>query len=234
VRFFETLRADVLFAEFQQTEAVFALIAASFQKLPHWLYLTTYSSGDLHKKVEQFVNRDYDGFTGITSSTIEKILNWSIYSKYNPANPEEQATWSTNLANIDYLLRRAAVRFLEADEYNAYKHGVRVLTGKHGKHFLKQGEAKPFLSIQSDDSVSYLEIRKDEAGRQVVCVTTKHFNPEESITVLQVLSALVRCMRNTRLARIKNEERVDFSTFAAFDLKAFDALTAYAKITEDI
>ncbi len=49
-KFFEGLRAEVYFTEMHQFESFFALLIAVFQKLPHWLYLTTYKTGEIKKQ----------------------------------------------------------------------------------------------------------------------------------------------------------------------------------------
>lgn len=233
-RFFDSLRADILFAQYQQTEALFALVAAAFQHSPHWLYLSRYRYEELREKIKQYVAGDYSAFSGIATATMEKVVNWAIYANCSPASEKEQAEWPNNLSKIDRILRKAGNRYLEGNEYNAYKHGVRILTGKHGRSFSKKGEALPFLTVESKDSVSYLDVRQDDAGNQHLCITTKHFNSEESITYLQTMAELVRSIKNTRLARIRNDERTEWADFTDFDMKAFDSLMVYAKFSDDV
>ena len=51
----ERLSAEIYFTQFQQFEALFALLLAGFQELPHWLYLTQYRTSELKESVKAFM-----------------------------------------------------------------------------------------------------------------------------------------------------------------------------------
>ncbi len=61
-------------------------------------------------------------------------------------------------------------------EYNAYKHGLRVLTG-HSSFQVASNPQDPFFVLgDSKDSLSFLELENDTAEGKTVVEVTKHFN----------------------------------------------------------
>lgn len=219
-KYLETLRAEVHFAEFHQFEAFFALLIAIFQDLPHWLYLTTYPVGEIRQRVKAYLERDVSTLTNGLLSTLDDFLNWAIYAGFLSTEKDKIENWQANLHNIDWLLTRIGRKYLEGSEYNAYKHGLRVMTGPSYFRFRPSGSPTGGISFTSDDSLKFLEIEASEEGNRIVRKTFKHFNPEESIHHLSFMCDILEMVKVVRLARLRGEDSAELKTF--FGLKKED------------
>lgn len=216
-KFIETIRTEVHFTEFHQFEAFFALLIAIFQNLPHWLYLTTYSTRDIKKKVKAFLEDDIKTLTEGNLDSTEAFVNQAIYTNFLPDDQDSRDNWKTNIENITWLLSRLSEKYIAGAEYNAYKHGVRIMTGPSSLSFKPTGKSEGGFSFSSNDSVRFLEIKDDEQDRKIVYETVKHFNPIESINHLLFMAQLLDTMKTTRLARLQGgQKHIEFNTF--FDL----------------
>lgn len=204
-KFLEALRAEVYFAEFHQFEAFFALLVAVYQELPHWLYLTTYTTAEIKKKAEAFLVGDFRSLTNEQEDSLYPFLNWAVYAGFMTTDAEKQAKWQTNLDNIEWFMRRIAKRYLEGPEYNAYKHGVRVMAGPSYLTFRLSDNPASGFTWASDDSVTFLELKDNQEGGRTVYVTTKQFNPIESLAHLVFMSRILETVSMVRLARLTEE-----------------------------
>ncbi len=200
--YFEALRAELHFIETHQFEAFFALMMAAFQDKPHWLYLTDYKNEQVKAAVERFLVGDVASLTGGAITTERDFVVRAIYEGWTPRRPD----WDTNLDNHWWLLQRMAMRYLAAAgaaEYNAYKHGVRVMTGPS---FWSLGDDDaPLIVQESPDSISYLDLRKTEEGYLRLYEVTKQFNPEESFFYLNLMQRMLDTMTKLRRVRLTGE-----------------------------
>src|SRR6266568_7052899 len=124
-KYFEGLKAEVYFTEMHQFEGFFALLLALFQELPHWLYLTTYKTGEIKTAVQNFLDGQIKAITNNKVDNKKDFIIHAIYAGFPLSDENREVT----LENIGWFLERLGERYLEAVEYNAYKHGLRVLTG---------------------------------------------------------------------------------------------------------
>lgn len=226
-KFLESLRAEIHMTEFQQAETLFALLLAFFQPLPHWLYLTTYQTGEIRKSIEKFLSGDIPGITGGKLQEPREFINFAVYAGFQSTELEKNQNWNTNLDKVIWLLQRIGSKYLEAGEYNAYKHGLRVVTGE--TRLAVYPDNRPDLAqliAHSEDSLSFLELRDTGEGGNTVYLTTKHFNHYESYNHIFAMHRLLKTIRATRLARIKKEPKAELSTFFELDE---DKLLSFSK-----
>lgn len=199
------MRAHVRFAEYHQFEACFSLMLAPFQPLPHWLFLTTYKTAELLDAARAFVGGDVKALTQGRLESVGRFLEVAIYADQKPPDEEAKMKWPENLETIHWMLRSAAERYVKAaafgGEYNAYKHGLRVLTGT--SEFIVSSSpdmADAMTLAQSPDSLTFLELAPHGDGEKQVFEVVRHFNPVESNQYIMLLSALTENMRRCRLA----------------------------------
>ena len=211
--FREALRAEVYFTEFHQFEAFFALLIAPFQELPHWLYLTTYTPSEIKGKVQAFLDKDIPLITNEQENDLYDFLRVAIYGYFKPDIEEEKGSFQNDLDDIAWLLDRMAYRYLKSIEYNAYKHGVRVLAGPTAVEFTPHGATEPTLRFSSDDSVKFLELEDVDKDRIAVYEVWKHFKPAESINYLYFMSVLLQVMKTVRLGRLTGKEHLQIEPF---------------------
>lgn len=204
----QTLRAHVRFSEFHQFEACFALALAEFQELPHWLFLTTYQTADLLEAAEAFVRGDVSKVTKGQASDGGSFVRRGIYSAVQPGGPEHHERWEASVRHVEWMLKRAAERYCKAasrgGEYNAYKHGARVLVGPSAV-YVSTTPTPPTpqdLLRASQDAITMLELEK-KADSVEVFQLVRHFNPAESYCYIDFMSRLSDDMKKLRLARIE-------------------------------
>lgn len=229
------MRAHVRFVEYQQFESCFALLLAKFQALPHWLFLTTYETRDLLKWAKLFLEGDFKALAGAAADTATGFLELGIYDGRRPADAHAVDAWSTHLQAIHRFLRAAAERYLRATvrggEYNAYKHGLRVLTG-HSE--LRVGFRED-LSDQtpvaaSPDSLTFLEVEQESPGRKTVAQVTRHFSPEQSLQYLYCLRDLADMMKKSRLATLTGASDFVPPSLEQFDPRELDRMATVFEI----
>ena len=218
----ESLNAEVYFSEIHQIESLFAYLLAPFQRWPHWIYLTTYQTKEIKKAIGYYLNNNVTLFTSGVLNNLKDFLQVVIYSKFKSSDEEKANQWDKNLDNIDWFLKRIGERYLDAKEFNAYKHGLRVLTGEAGLFVGLDSEPGKMSCVdKSENSLSYLELKDEGKNRLRVFQTTKLFNPVESLNNLFVMQLLLKNIKNTRLARIKQEQKAKLYTFFELDHEKF-------------
>lgn len=221
-KYFEGLRAEVYFTEMHQFEGFFALLLAVFQPLPHWLYLTAYKTGEMKKAIQHYLSGNVSQLTNGYADNVRDFIVHAVYSGFTSGETDETSKWSQSLAVIDWLIKRMGEKYLKAadfnnGEYNAYKHGIRVLTGPSSLQIATNPQG-PFSVVgASDNSLAFLEWEDVGEGGRTVFETTKHFNPDESFFHLYVMQLILEELKKTRLARINNEIPPSLRTFYDLD-----------------
>jgi len=217
-KYFEGLKAEVYFTEMHQYESLFALMLAIFQDLPHWLYLTTYKPGEIRDATDNFRKGNIRAITQGKVNSRQDFITHAIYSGFLLSDENRDKT----IENIVWFLERIGQRYLDSSgymtgEYNAYKHGLRVLTGR--SYFslrLNDADGVPhgpaYVLGASDDAFTFLELEDRGEGGLTVVEVNKHFNPEESFLHLFMMQMLLGEMKKTRLARIRGEPITDLLT----------------------
>jgi hypothetical protein len=226
-KFFAALRAELYFTAIHQFECLFALLLAVYQPSPAWFFLSEYEPGEMRKAAELFLKEEIGPLTGYKMSKYD-FINHSVYSDFELQDNSEEK-WSANIDNISWLLDRIAERYIEASarnvgEYNAYKHGLRVMTaGPSAISVQLQNPLDGSLVGQrhivgaSEDAFLFLQMEKDEQQNgTMVHEVIKHFSPRESLFFIVKMRQMLETMKLTRLARLNGENQVALNTF--FDL----------------
>ena len=228
----ERLRAEVYFTELHQFEGLFALMLCAFQPKPHWMYLTTYSTEQIREYMNLFSKRDYKHLTGGDCTTANEFIIRSVYSGKKPGEAGKEERFVKTLENIEWTLRRVADKYLDTAVYNSYKHGLRIMTGRTGLAVGEEGDGKPLSWIAfSEDSLTYLEIKKQRRHAAKVMVTTKHFNVLESYNHLYVMELILRNIKSTRLAACEGNSKTTIWLLAEFDREKISNLSTVFRMS---
>ncbi|MGZ3616669.1 MAG: hypothetical protein ACXVAV_06650, partial [Ktedonobacteraceae bacterium] len=171
------------------------------------------------KSAKHFVNGEIAELTHNRLNTKSEFVVYAIYTGFISDDNER---WEKNLENIIWLLDRMAEKYIEATEYgageyNAYKHGLRVLTGESSLKVANNPQGPFFVVGASDNSFAFLKRENMDEGGMTVLEITKHFNPEESFVHLHIMQLILEEIKNTRLARMKNEQLNALGTFIDLD-----------------
>ncbi len=227
-KFFESLRAEIYFTAIHQFECLFSLLMALYQPdLPHWFYLSEYKPGEMREAAELFVNGEIGRLTGVKMSK-RQFVSHAIYSEFTMTGISEER-WNENLDNISWLLGRIAEQYIKASEhsvgeYNAYKHGLRVMTtgpSVLSVQLQSQLNGDPtgprFIVGASNDAFRFLQMEKDEKQNgKIVHQVIKHFSPRESFFFICKMRQMLDMVKRTRLAHLTGENLNALNTF--FDL----------------
>jgi hypothetical protein len=196
-----------------------------------------YKYEELGRMMTAFLDGDIEQVTFGAEKDLYPFLQRAIYTDLGP-DPEEvelRANWKTNLDNIHWLLRRMSQKFT-GDEYNAYKHGLRVQTGGSeititglDKNFQPVGGPEPIYHARSADAFSYLKLTDKTQDEQSITQTVKeahkHFNALESLVYLKCMADILGTIKRTRLARITGQPPGHITVFNEINTDALEELS---------
>lgn len=231
-KYVQTLWAELYFAEFHQFEAFLALILAVFQDLPHWVYLTTYTTEEIKTKAQSFLDGNYSALTNGRVDTLFDFLNVGIYFGGMATDDDKRANWNTSLDNIAWQMGWMARKYLNGlAAYNSYKHGLRVLAGASSLTFTPHDPAITAVVLDSDTSVRFLETEKLPDGQQGLRETTIQYNPLESKNHLQFMTDVLKTVKAVRLASLKGKTEAEAVTFDNLDRDQLNRDRKYRKFS---
>lgn len=214
-RYVETISAELHFTEAHQFEAFFSLLVAIFQKRPHWLFLTEYHTSEIKRKAQAYIDRRYaDASNGLVDGK-ESFIMGAVFSGYRSDNEQIKANWEQIIDDLDWYIRLLARRYIRAHEYNAYKHGLRVLTGSSYLQWKPDGSNDEGLVLQSENSLQFLKVEKiNECNKNktyIVKKIFKHFDPMASINHIAFMMRALENIKSTRLSRLNNQGQANLS-----------------------
>lgn len=214
------LAAELLFTEFHQFESFFAMLVAPFQRLPHWIFLNTYSTGMIKEKARQFIAGDFKALSNGMAQDRDVFLRHAVYNNISG----EQSSLGPTFENIWWIVYRMAEKYSSADEYNSYKHGLRMMstTSTLAISASPTDFSNAFVT-SSPHSITHLKLTKVEAGTSVA-IETKAFNPEESRAHVQIMSDILANIKRVRLAGLSGQTRVEITLFTDIDKQGLQEL----------
>lgn len=220
------IAAEILFSEFHQFESFFAMVLAPFQPLPHWIYLSTYPTSEIKSKARQFMDGQFSSLSGGLAADRNHFLRLAVYAGI-VGEPEEEQTWNLSFENLWWLIYRMAEKYLNADEYNSYKHGLRTISATATLAMSSNlADSSNAFVMRSGNSITHLAFKKHPMGTGVI-VQTKAFNPEESVAHVSLMASLLANIKRVRLAGIEGTERVEVQLYATLDKQRLQELVVY-------
>ncbi len=218
-KYAEVLRAEIHFSEMHQFESFFALLLAVFQRLPHWLYLKEYRPGTIRQLAETYLEGDIKTLTNGIVNSEHEFLNRAVYSGFESNKEEHRTNWIANLDDIAWMLRRMAACYIDGlEEYNSYKHGLRILTGHTSLDVSSSDQPEIGIHYASDDSLRILEVQEiPDEGVLEVRQVFKQFSPVESLNHIYFMASVLEVVKATRLAKIKGERNCELIRFFTID-----------------
>ncbi len=193
------------------------------------LYLTTYQPGEIKHAVQKFLEGHIKAITNDLVDTKKDFIVHAVYAEFPLSDNSREAT----LDNLVWFLERLGERYLEAvEEYNSYKHGLRVLTGP-SQFSLRLNDANgvphgpAYVLGTSEDAFSFLELEDKGEGGSTVVEVNKHFNPEENFFHLYMMQVLLGEMKKTRLARLRGETEIEIMTLTTIDKDNIQSLRKF-------
>lgn len=144
----------------------------------------------------------------------------AVYNNY----AGEQPSFAVALENIWWVVYRMAEKYGGADEYNSYKHGLRMMsaTSTLAMSASPTDFSNAFVTL-SPHSITHLKLKKVDAGT-AVSIETKAFNPEESRAHVRIMADILANIKRVRLAALSGEAQVRISMFTAIDKEGLQRL----------
>ena len=209
--FLGALATEIHCASFHQFEGLLALLLAEYQNRPDWVYLTSYGNYEMKTAARALAKGDFEQITSGAHKTADDFVRAAVYGGLKLEDGEHNEAFKHSVGDIAWLIAHCAEEFVEGNEYNAYKHGLRVVSGAATLAVRPLDAVGPFTSILSmKHSVSYLEISEAPnayTGQRV----TKELSPEYSYNVIAAIAKVLTIIRAMRIARIRGSvEFVDF------------------------
>ena len=218
-----TIKTDLHFTYFQMIESLFELIFAIeyFDEENIWHYIS-FSKLDNYNKIKELAEGNtelFDKTVPLRRTSDKKKINLPFieYVFYFGPLLENEQVRKQNIENIKELLVIFAEDFSDRNEYNAFKHALRLLYCNPGVKIESNDKSKS-IEFQSPEGFIYLDKIKNEEGEVLLRRVTKSFSIEKDyllgIACCQLISNIIR----TRKARyFKTKEHIYL--FNDFDFK---------------
>jgi hypothetical protein len=175
--------------------------------------LTTYPPGDMKKKAQLYLDRNIKSLTNGQCKTKAEFIQSAVYLGFMSSEDDKKANWQQNIDNIEWAINRMADKYVNGAEYNAYKHGLRVMAGYAFFRMYFNENPNGGIHWASHDSLMFLELKDIGEGGLTVYQTTKQFNPQESMEHIFLMCCVFETIKSVRLARLKGEEGAKLNTF---------------------
>lgn len=219
-RYYTSLGAEIHFSVFHQYESLFALLVAEFQDLPHWLYLSSYETRDIRKKVKEFLDGDITALTGGAVAEARAFVRRAVYSIGNASPDENGKKLERSVENVLWILEKVGDEYSKGEEYNAYKHGVRVFHGSPALSLGSKDDGSQILNMKSAYGITFLKLKDVGEGGQTAYECTRFINPEVSVAWLSLMNLILVTVKQTRLAALKKSPTLTVQLIEKMDREA--------------
>jgi hypothetical protein len=191
-------------ASFHQTEAMIAFLLCEFENRPDWVYLTSYGNTEMKNAAKAILEKDFGSLTNGLVKTEVEFVKSAVFANLDLSSGTTSEAWEQSVQDIAWLLEHVAERFIAGHEYNAYKHGLRVVSGPAGLNTWSETAPNSVRSLISmDHAISYLEISEDTAG-YIGSKVCKEVSPEYSFELILGMAGILALTQQMRVARIES------------------------------
>ncbi len=185
---------------------------------------------EIKRVAAQIIKWDSESRTERTNKLGRDFVQRGIYEGYEPEDKTD-SKWQGTLDNLLWITYRIAKKYMDADEYNAYKHGVRMVSGESKMALgTRQGgiSLENAIVIGMPFSITHFKFKKLQDGTGILS-ETKEFNPEESIIHVRIMTEIIGVIKQVRIASLKGADKVVPGPIAAIDRDKIAALSVCFK-----
>jgi hypothetical protein len=213
--FKQMLKYELHFTYYHQAEALFELIFALEKVINDskyvWLELSKGKSGDMHrfnKKIKQISNGSdqlRNKKVSLTDGRNITFYEWLIFDVFVSELEKTDQQVKTSIEKVDNIIQVAADDLASKKEYNAFKHGMRVL--HLFKYFkITDKEKQKFeLNFDLSNSFTYINFPKDneEEGTKEgdIQAVTKGYTPKQDLFKIKLITFLMSGIIESRKMR---------------------------------
>lgn len=226
----QMLKYELHFTYYHQAEALFELVFA-LERVLHeseyvWLEMSQYKPGDMRrfaKKINR-ISKGSDELRGkkidLTDGTKISFYEWLIFDVFVPEMEKTEQQVKTSIEQVDSIVQLAANDLAEKKEYNAFKHGMRVLH-VFKKFNISDSENQKFdINFDLKNSFTYINYPKEDKEKGTnegdIQAITKGYNPKQDLLKIKLITLLMAGIIESRKARFFGNGK--FMEFLDFDI----------------
>lgn len=210
----KSLRLEIRATYFQAVETLFELI---FSLEPRqnvidnrhiWYFLSTSKGKDNYKSIEKIASPNTAFLDRMINASDTMRIPFSQYLFYFGAtDPAAQEAIRASLDPIKKFIVAFAEEFTDRDEYNAFKHALRILPTLQKVEYLDQSK-KAVLALDMSTSMSYLQ-----ETEQSLSLRTKPLDTLRDMRMSQVCVYLISNIFRSRRAHFTKNFEGHLHTF---------------------
>ncbi len=241
--FKRSIALDIHFLGFQAIETLFELLFALYYKDNRYLWITISNSDwkSNYKKVKKIAKGDFsmlkldelvDVQIGTDKQKIDKI-RWLFY--YLSYETNQKIEWEKNTDIIKKVLSVLAQEFTDRDSYNAYKHSLRLYSGRSGIRITPdQHPTLSFFSSSSENGITYLSKKKNNEDEEYeyssIQKVTELIDIERDHSRNLVVGELIYNMITSRQPIMGKNSKDTHGNSSLFFFNEFDRKELYPKM----
>jgi len=216
----QMLKYELHFTYYHQAESIFELIFAleKHDSKDIWFYLSKPEKGRMWKFAKK-VNDISECSSILRDKKIElkdgrkvSFYEWLMFDSLFPYTEldEEKAVITYN--KIDDIISFMANDLSEKGEYNAFKHGMRVLPLIKDLKFEEAKKKKVLFKFDMANTFTYLNFPKEDPQKGInkgdVQEVTMGYNPEQDLIKINLLTTLLTNIIESRKKRFFDEGKI--------------------------
>jgi hypothetical protein len=227
--FQQMLKYELHFTYYHQAEALFELIFALEKVMGDskyiWLEMSQVKSGDMsrfRKKINRLANESdelRDKKVNLTDGREITFYEWLLYDAFAPENNITEDSVNLPAQKADEVIQFAAKDLANKKEYNAFKHGMRILHLFDSFKIHDTEKEKFELNFDLKNSFTYVDYPKDKQpkGKKAgdVPAITKGYSPKQDLMKIKLITVLMSAIIEVRKMRF-------FGTGKSFEFADFD------------
>lgn len=212
------LKAEIHFTMYHALESMFAMIFALIKQPNNvWKWLNTYN----FYKFNEMIAEVADSNISVISEKSELETIELLFFKNCPKEFRGQVQTKNAIQNISKILTLCANEMIDKNEYNSYKHGLRIISGDLRLNLVNENESKE-ETIDNVPGFVYLDTKNKESAK----IVPKQYSYERSYKIIRVSWQLTSLMINQRKFEYSetvncNIETADFGKIDVDDIFAY-------------
>lgn len=217
----QMLKYELHFTYYHQAEALFELIFALEKLDDKYTWLILSESYQHQKKYAKKINEIADGSNKLFEKDVKlksgkslSFIEWLLYDVYGEQIPSDYL--KTSLVKAKEIIQITAEDLADKAQYNAFKHGMRVLP--LWKYFSINAKNKEKRGVKFDleNSFTFLSFPKD---RSKIDEITIGYSPDQDLLKINLITLLMNGIIGIRKDKYFNKGKGQLFHFADVDFK---------------
>jgi hypothetical protein len=217
----QMLKHELHFTYYHQAEALFELIFALEKLDDKYTWLILSESYRHQKKYAEKINEIAGGSNKLFDKEVKlksgkslSFIEWLLYDAYGEQIQSDEL--KTSLVKAKEIIQIIAKDLSDKAQYNAFKHGMRVLP--LWKYFSIKAKDKEKKGVKFDleNSFTFLSFPKD---RSKIDEVTIGYSPDQDLLKINLITLLMKGIIGVRKDKYFNKEKGQLFHFVDVDFK---------------